>query len=189
MAGMVQSLPSRHVRFNAYEVLEIAEQIKCNAALFYYKSVDLFPDAEIRSLLLELVERQTKCGKIFADMRKQLSKSCREVGTCGFEYDTLPNVRAMASLTAFAVKAYPSPWRLTGHENKQQILEKAVLSESDIIIFFHGLKEGFARDKTAREQIDRIFKKERSLINFLRQYPKESSFGKSSALVPISSVR
>lgn len=189
MAGMVQSLPSRHVRFNASEVLEIAEQIKSNAAWFYYQSVDLFPDPEIRSLLLELVERQTRCGKIFADMRKQLSKSCRKAANSEFEYDTLPDVRAMASLTAFAVRAYPSPWRLSGHENKQQILDKAVWSESDIIIFFQGLKEGFARDKTAREQIDRIFKKERRLINFLRQYPKAASVGKSSVLIPFSSAR
>jgi len=164
MPSTAQLETARHVRFNASEVLEIAEQIKCNASRFYYETAESFADLDIRNVLLEFADWETKYEGVFTDMRKQLSKQGREIRASEFEYDTLPNVRAMAGLTVFAVKPYPQQ-ELTGRETKQEILKKAVEKEMDILVFFHGLKDHFARDQAARDKIDDIINEQMHLIS------------------------
>jgi len=138
MAVIVQSLAAEHVRFNASEVLEIAEQIKCNAAGFYHNAVDLFADLEIRNLLFELADQQAKYEKAFADIRKLLFHHDRKVRNSEFEYYSLPNVHAMASLSVFGVGEYPPRWQPSGCENKQEILREAIYKEMDVIVFLRG---------------------------------------------------
>lgn len=183
MLTVAQLSATRHVRFNASEVLEIAEQVKCNAAKFYCKAVELFADFEICNMLLELAGWEAKYEDVFTDMRKQLSEKGQEIRTSEFEYDTLPNVRAMASLTVFAIKSYPSRWRLTGCESKQEMLKKAIKNEMDVIVFFHGLKDYFAQDQAARDKIDDIIKEEMRLIDILKQLPKVALVRKPSVLI------
>jgi rubrerythrin len=187
MSNTAQLSTTRHVRFNASEILEIAEQIKCYGASFYYKAVGLFADPETRNMLLELANWQTEYEDIFADMRKQLFEQNREIEFSEFEYDTLPNVRAMAGLTVFAIKPYP-PQQLTGHESKQEILKKAVKNELDIIIFLRGLKDYFALDQAARDEIDDIIKEDMRLIDILKQLPEEALVGEPSVLIPLRLV-
>ena len=138
---------------------------------------------EIRNTLLELADWETKYEDVFADMRKQLSEEGQENTASEFEYDTLPNVRAMAGLTVFAIKPFP-PRQLSGHKSKQEILKKAIKNELDIIVFFHGLKDCFARDQAAGDKIDDIIKEQMCLINILKQSPKAASVGEPSMLIP-----
>lgn len=186
MSSVAQLSATRHVGFNASEVLEIAEQVKCNAAKFYCKAVELFAGLEIRNMLLELADWEAKYEDVFTDMRKQLSEKGQEIRTSEFEYDTLPNVRAMASLTVFAIKSYPSRWRPTGRESKQEILEKAIKNEMDVIVFFRGLKDCFAQDQAARDEIDDIIKEEMRLIDILKQLMEVALVGEPSVPIPLS---
>jgi len=188
MLSMAQlSARRRHVRFNASEILEIAEQIKCNASRFYFKAVELFADPDIRNTLLELFDWETKYEDIFRDMRKRLSEQGREIRPSEFEYDTLPHVRAMAGLTVFAVKPYPLR-RLTGRESKQEILKRTIKNELDIVVFFRGLKN-FARDRAARDEIDDVIEEEMRLIDIVKQLRQAALVGKASAPIPVGSVR
>ena len=188
MANTAQLLTTRHVKFNASEVLEIAEQIKSNAARFYYKAVELFTDLEIRNMLLELADWETKYEDVFADTRKQLSEEGQENRASEFEYDTLPNVRAMAGLTVFAIKPYP-PRQLTGHKSKQEILKKAIKNERDIIVFFYGLKEYFARDQAARDEINYITKEQMRIIDILKRLLEAALVGEPTMLRPFGLSR
>jgi rubrerythrin len=176
MLSMAQlSARRRHVRFNASEILEIAEQIKCNASRFYSEAVGLFTDPDIRNTLLELADWETKYEYVFRDMRKQLSEQDGETRLSEFEHDTLPHVRAMTGLTVFAVKPYPLR-RLTGHESKQEILEKTIKNELDIVAFFRGLKN-FARDRAAGDEIDYIIEEEMRLIDIVKQLRQAALVG------------
>ncbi len=188
MLSMAQlSARRRHVRFNASEILEIAEQIKCNASRFYSEAVELFADPDIRNTLLELADWETKYEYVFRDMRKRLSEQGREIRPSEFEYDTLPHVRAMAGLTVFAVKPYPLR-RLTGRESKQEILKRTIKNELDIVVFFRGLKN-FARDRVARDQINYIIEEEMRLIDIVKQLRQAALVGKPSAPIPVGLVR
>jgi len=182
------SATTNHVKFNTSEVLEIAEQIKSNAAGFYYKAAELFADLEIRNVLFELADRENKYEDVFADMRKQLSEEGQEIGSSEFEYYTLPNVRAMAGLTVFSIKPYLSH-QLTGQESKQEILKKALKNEMDIIVFFRGLKDHFAWDQAARDEINGIIEEEIRLINILRQLLEEALVGEPSVPIPLRLMR
>jgi len=184
MSGIAQlSTRRKHVRFNASGVLEIAEQIKCNAAGFYCKAAELFDDLEIRNVLLELADWETKYENVFVDMRKQISEEGQETKASESEYDTLPNVRAMAGLTVFAIKPYP-PSRLTGHETKQDILKEAIEKEMDVILFFHGLKD-FALNQAATDEIDDIINEQMRLIDILKELPRAALVGEPSGLIPL----
>ena len=188
MLSMAQlSARRRHVEFNASEILEIAEQIKCNASRFYSEAVELFADPDIRNTLLELADWETKYEDIFRDMREQLSEQGREIRLSEFEHDTLPHVRAMAGLTVFAVRPYPLR-RLTGCESKQEILEKTIKNELDIIVFLRGLKN-FAQDRAARDEIDDVIEEEMRLIDIVKQLRQAALVGKPSAPIPVGSAR
>lgn len=188
MLSMAQlSARRRHVRFNASEILEIAEQIKCNASRFNSEAVELFGDPDIRNTLLELADWETKYEDVFRDMREQLSEQGWEIGPSEFEHDTLPHVRAMAGLTVFAVKPYPLR-RLTGRESKQEILKKTIKDELDIVVFFRGLKN-FARDRAARDQIDDVIEEEMRLIDIVKQLRQAALVGEPSAPIPVGLAR
>lgn len=188
MLSMAQlSARRRYVRFNASEILEIAEQIKCNASRFYFKAVELFTDPGVRNTLLELADWETKYEDIFRDMREQLSEQDGGIRLSEFEYDTLPHVRAMAGLTVFAAKPYPLRW-LTGRESKQEILKKTIKDELDIVVFFRGLKN-FARDRVARDKIDNIIEEEIRLVDILKQLLEVALVGEASAPIPVGLVR
>ncbi len=188
MLSMAQlSARRRHVKFNASEILEIAEQIKCNASRFYSEAVELFADPDIRNTLLELFDWETKYEYVFRDMRKRLSEQGWEIRLSEFEYDTLPHVRAMTGLTVFAVKPYLLR-RLTGHESKQEILKKTIKNELDIVVFFRGLKN-FARDRVARDEIDDVIEEEMCLIDIVKQLRQAALVGNPSAPIPVGSAR
>ena len=167
MSSTAQLATTGQVRFNASEILEIAEQIKCNASKFYYEAAELFTDLDIRNVLLEFADWETKYEGVFTDMRKQLPEQGREIRASESKYDTLPNVRAMVGLTVFAVKPYP-PQQLTGCETKQEILKKAIKKEMDILVFFHGLKEHFVQDQAAKDKIDDIINEQMNLIDIFK---------------------
>ncbi len=184
MSGIAQlSTRRKHPIFNASEVLEIAEQIKCNAAGFYCKAAELFDDLEIHNVLLKLADWETKYENVFADMRKQISEEGQETKASESEYDTLPNVRAMAGLTVFALQSYPQR-ELTDCETKQEIFEQAVKNEMDINVFFYGLKDHFACDQAARDEIDDIINEQKRLIDILKKLPRVALVGEPSVLIP-----
>lgn len=69
------------IELNAFEVFEIAERIERNGAKFYSKAAELFDDAHLRVLFLQLSDWEIKHEEIFANMRKQLSEQSREFRT------------------------------------------------------------------------------------------------------------
>ena len=70
----------RSVKFNAFEVFEIAEQIERNGVKFYRKAAESISDSKIKQTLLDLADMEAEHEKTFADMRKELSQSHRDLG-------------------------------------------------------------------------------------------------------------
>jgi rubrerythrin len=64
----------------------------------------------------------------------------------------------MAGLAAFTIKP-GSSGRLTGGENKEQIVKDAIRRAKEAVIFYRGLKD-FARDPACEDTIDKIIKEE-----------------------------
>jgi len=155
------------IKFNAFEVFEIAEKIERNGARFYRKAAELFDEPRIRNTFLELADWERTHEEVFADMRKQLSEQSRELRTFEPEDDMVISAQAMAGLAVFGINPDPSD-ELTGKEGKKEIFKKALRKEEDSIVYFVGLKD-FVSDRAGKDKIDDIIKEELRHIGILNQ--------------------
>lgn len=154
-------------KYNAFEILLIAEKIERNGAVFYRKASTLFDKPKLANMLREIGGWETRHEEIFAVMKKELSSKMSERTFFDPENYMSSNPQVMASLADLAMNPDPA-WELTGKQSKKQILEKALKKEKDIILFYRGLKK-FARDRTARDKIKNIIKEEKRHIGILKQ--------------------
>jgi len=152
-------------RFNVFEILQIAEQIEHKSATFYLKAAELFEDADLRDVLYRLATWKAKHEKIWARMRKRFSEKTGEFGTFDPDNYVLSNPQVMSGLTGFGMRP-DGPERLTGKEDRRQILKTALGRFNEAIVFFDGLKD-FARDPASKEVIDKIIHEENRQVQFL----------------------
>jgi len=145
-------------KFNVFEILQIAEQIEHKGAKFYLKAAELFPDADLRDLLYRLATWKAKHEKLWARMRKRFSEKTGEFGTFDPDDYVLSNPQVMSGLAGHDTKL-GEVGRLTGKENRRQILRIALRRANEVIIFYKGLKD-FARDPASKGTIDRIISEE-----------------------------
>jgi rubrerythrin len=154
-------------RFSVFEVLQIAEQVEHKGAKFYLKTAELFDDPELRDIYYRLATWKAKHEKIWARMRKRFSEKTGEFGTFDPDNYVLSNPQVMSGLTWFGTQQEAAN-RLTGREDKRQILKDAIRRANEVIIFYQGLKD-FARDPASKNAIDTIIREENRQIQLLTE--------------------
>ncbi|MCP4613893.1 MAG: ferritin family protein [Planctomycetes bacterium] len=154
-------------KFNVFEILEIAERIDHNGAIFYLKTAELFDDPELQNIYYLLANWRAKHEKILALRRKRFSEKTGEFGTFDPDNYVLSNPNVMAGLTVFSHKP-DSSGRLTGTESRKQIIKDAVRRANEAIFFYDGLKD-FARDPASKSTVDKIIKEEKHHIRLLNE--------------------
>jgi len=160
-------------KFNIFEILQIAEQVEHKGARFYLKTSELFADPALRDIYYRLATWKAKHEKIWARMRKRFSEKTGEFGTFDPDNYVLSNPQVMSGLTWFGTKQ-DGVNRLTGRENKRQVLKDAIRRANEVIIFYRGLKD-FARDPGTQQMIDSIIREEERQIGFLMDELKPAS--------------
>ena len=145
-------------RFNVFEILQIAEQVEHKGAKFYFKAAELFADADLRDLLYRLATWKAKHEKIWARMRKRFSEKTGEFGTFDPDNYVLSNPQVMSALAGSSTQMGATD-RLTGKEDRRQILKDAIRRSNEDIVFYGGLKD-FARDPASEDTLDRIIREE-----------------------------
>ena len=154
-------------KFNVFEILEIAERIDHNGAIFYLKTAELFDDPELRNIYYLLANWRAKHEKILTQRRKHFSEKTGEFGTFDPDNYVLSNPHVMAGLAVFATK----PGSLKGplyRENRKEIFKDAIRRSKEAIFFYRGLKD-FARDPASIDTIDKIIKEEDRHILLLNE--------------------
>jgi rubrerythrin len=159
-------------RFNVFEILQIAEQIEHKGATFYLKAAELFADADLRDVLYRLATWKAKHEKIWARLRKRFSEKTGEFGTFDPDNYVLSNPQVMSGLTGFGMRQDGTD-RLTGKEDRRQILKIAVRRANEAVIFYRGLKD-FARDPASKDAIDKIIREENRQVQFLQDELKQA---------------
>ena len=154
-------------KFNVFEILEIAEKIDHNGAIFYLKTAELFEDPELRNIFYILANWRARHEKILAQRRKRFSEKTGEFGTFDPDNYVLSNPHVMAGLTVFSHKP-DSSGRPTGGETREQIFKDAIRRAEEAIVFYSGLKD-FARDPASEDTIDKIIKEENRHIRLLTE--------------------
>ncbi|MBW7992384.1 MAG: ferritin family protein [Planctomycetes bacterium] len=154
-------------KFNVFEILEIAERIDHNGAIFYLKTAELFDDPELKNIYYLLANWRARHKKILTQRRKRFSEKTGEFGTFDPDNYVLSNPNVMADLTVFSHKP-DSSGRLTGAESREQIIKDAVRRAKEAVFFYDGLKD-FARDPAGKSTVDKIIKEEDHHIRLLNQ--------------------
>lgn len=153
--------------FTTFEILQIAEQVEHKGAKFYLMTAELFRDPGLRDVYYRLAAWKAKHEKIWARMRKRFSEKTGQFGTFDPDNYVLSNPHVMSGLTWFGTKQ-DGTTRLTGKENRRQILKDAIRRANEVVIFYRGLKD-FARDPATEQVLDRIIREEDRQIGFLME--------------------
>jgi len=151
--------------FNANEIFEMAEEIERNGAKFYRKAAQNAPDNQTRQMLLDMADMEDGHLAIFQEMREQLSG--QEKGWTVFDPDdqSVLYLQTMADARGYEGKISPSE-ELTGIETPKEILETALNSEKESVVFYFGLKS-LVKPKAGRDKVEEIIIEELSHITTL----------------------
>ena len=154
------------IRFNADEIFEMAEQIERNGARFYRKAAKgCAQDVQTSKLLLHLAEMEDHHEKIFHQMRQHLPNKDRGWEMFDPEGQVAQYLRAFAGGHVFNVQENACD-RLTGAEERDDILRIAIGMEKDSIVFYRGIQE-MVPEKLGKDKIDDIIREEMKHITLL----------------------
>jgi len=158
------------ITFNANEIFEMAEEMERNGAKFYRKAAENASDKQTKQMLLDMADMEDGHLKTFEEMRGQLSG--QEKGWTVFDPDnqSVLYLQAMADARGYEGKIAPTK-ELTGNETTTEIIEIALNSEKESVVFYFGLK-GLVPVRAGRDKVEAIIKEElghiTTLINKLK---------------------
>jgi rubrerythrin len=155
------------VKFNADEVLSIAEDIEANGVRFYESAASIVKEEKPRKLLLELADWERIHQKTFAEMRCALTDDQKKPLT--FDPDNEAALFLQSLADASVIKTSISPLEQLGPSPAcKDILAKAIGIEKESIVFYTGLRT-LAADDSNRSRIDAILKEEMRHVVILQQ--------------------
>lgn len=160
-------MESGFLSFDVGQVLQIAENLDRNGALFYAAMKTAFVDDLRRDLCQALADWRTARERSLAQRRKQFheQKTEPELPDGGECLQTHSPVMTYPAVFADTLYRSHTP---TGRDSLYVIVDDAIARTQQAIGFYRGLKD-FARDQQARAALDRIIGEERRYIRFLNQ--------------------
>jgi len=153
------------ITFNASEIFEIAEEIERNGSKFYRQAAANSPDKKTKQMLLNMAAMEDGHLKIFEEMRKQLSGQEKEWAIFDPDNQSAMYLQAMADARGYEGKITPGK-ELTGNETTKEIIEIALNSEKESVLFYFGLKD-MVPVRSGRDKVETIIKEELSHITTL----------------------
>lgn len=153
------------ITFNANEIFEMAEEIERNGAKFYRLAAEKAPDKETKQMLLDMADMEDGHLKTFEEMKKQLIG--QEKGWTIFDPDNQSALYLQAMADARGYEGKVSPMKeLTGSETPREILDIAVNSENESVVFYLSLKD-LVPVVAGRAKVEAIIMEELSHITAL----------------------
>ncbi|MGB2807923.1 MAG: ferritin family protein [Sedimentisphaerales bacterium] len=153
------------ITFNANEIFEMAEEIERNGVKFYRRASANSPDEETRQMLLDMAVMEDEHLKIFQQMREELSGREKEAMVFDPDNQSALYLQAMADARGYEGKITPAK-ELTGNETPKEIIEIALNSEKESVVFYFGLK-GLVSVKAGRDKVEVIIVEELGHITTL----------------------
>jgi rubrerythrin len=146
------------MRFNADELLGIAEQVERNGAAFYTAAAERVAEGPTRDFLRELAAWELQHEKTFTAMRRALTPEEREPTT----YDPYDEIALYLQAVADG-HVFPLHENLAAvlgeHPTPVHILELAQGREQDSIVYYTAMREAVPA-RLGREAVTAIIKEE-----------------------------
>ena len=153
------------ITFNADEIFEMAEEMETNGAKFYRKAAQNTSDSQTKQMLLDMADMENGHLKTFQNMREGLSNREKEVTIFDPNNEAALYLQAMADARGYEGKITPCD-ELTGKETTKEIIEIALNSEKESVVFYFGLKN-LVPVKAGRDKVEAIIIEELSHITTL----------------------
>lgn len=155
------------ITFNADEIFEMAEEIEQNGAKFYREAAEKASDKKTKQMLLDMAAMEDGHLRTFHEMRKELTWPEKAETVFDPDNEAVLYLQAMADSRGSEGKI-TSTQKLTGNETIREILEIAVNSEKDAVVFYSGLRS-FVPEKAGRDRVEAIISEELGHITFLNK--------------------
>ena len=159
------------ITFNADEIFEMAAEIERNGAKFYRSAAANTSDDNVKKVLLDLATVEEGHLVTFKQMRKELSGQEKSHSLYDPDDQCMAYLQAMADANGYEGKVSPTI-ELTGNESIREILEIAVNSEKESVVFYYGLKE-MVPVNAGRDKVENIILEELSHITILTEHLKQ----------------
>ena len=153
------------ITFNANEIFEMAEEIEKNGAKFYRKAAENASDKQTKKMLLNMADTEVQHLRTFQKMRTQLSENEKESTIFDPDNQSALYLQAMADARGYEGKITPTK-ELTGRETSKEIIETALNSEKESVVFYFGMKS-IVPPKSGRDKIEAIILEELGHISTL----------------------
>lgn len=152
------------ITFDIDEIFEIAEGIERNGAKFYRQAAQNCSDEKTKQMLLDMAAMEDEHLEIFEQMAEQLSEQEK---TVVFDPDNQSALYLQAMADAHGWEGRITPLKeLTGNETIKDILEIALNSEKESVVFYFGLK-GLVSAEAGKKKVEEIIIEELSHITTL----------------------
>ena len=153
------------ITFNANEIFEMAEEMERNGAKFYRKAAENASDEKTKQMLLDMANMEDGHLKTFKEMKEQLSGQEKDWTVFDPDNQSVLYLQSMADARSYEGKITPTK-ELTGGETPKEILEIALNSEKESVVFYFGLK-GLVPVRAGRDKVEAIIIEELSHITTL----------------------
>jgi len=153
------------ITFNADEIFEMAEEIERNGAKFYRQAAANSSEPEIKEMLLDMASMEDGHLKTFQQMRKELSSTEKAEMVYDPDNQAALYLQTMAQSHGYEGRISPRQ-QLSGNETTKEILEIALNSEKESVVFYFGLKS-FVPARAGRDKVEAIIVEELSHITTL----------------------
>jgi rubrerythrin len=127
------------ITFNADEIFEMAEEMEKNGAKFYRKAAKNTSDRQTKQMLLDMADMEDNHLQTFREMRQQLTGQEKAETVFDPDNEAAMYLQAMADSHGYEGKISPDE-ELTGKETPKELLEIALNSEKESVVFYTGLK-------------------------------------------------
>lgn len=146
-------------KFNAKEILEMAEQIERNGYDFYKKAAADVKDADIKGFLTELADMELKHEEFFKEMKNELSNAEKEEVVFDPYEETALYIQALADTRVFYQKEIDTT-------SAVEVLKEAIVAEKESIVFYLGMKD-MVPEKSGKDKLDGIIREEMKHIQII----------------------
>ena len=154
------------ITFTADEIFEMAIEIERNGAELYREAAERSSDKKTKRALLEMAETEDGHLETFEHMRRELGAK-NEMTTFDPDSRSAMYLQTMAGARGWEGRISPTQ-KLSGNETSKEIIEIALNSEKESVVFYFGLK-GLVSDKAGKDKIEEIIIEELEHISSLLQ--------------------
>lgn len=160
------------MKYNAYEIIEMAKKMERNAAAFYSKASEKVENQEAKRLLSDLAEMEKVHEVVFEDLKSLFSDAEWSKMNIDSDNEMLHYLESMADNIIFDAKSDEK--EIADMSDIDYVFRFAVGKEKQSVLYYMGIKQ-LVPDELGRDKIEEIIKEEMKHVAILSDVWKKFS--------------